>query len=327
MKFEKICLGVLVAVLSAAPAWAEPNEADRATARALALEGHAALERKDYATAADRFGRADSLIHAPTLVVDLARALQGLGRLAEAHEKYSLVLLEGADSASPKSWLRALEDAKKEFEALTPRLAWVTVILRQPTDATVRIDGVVVPPAAIGMKRAANPGVPEVTIDAFGYEGFKQSIALGPGDEKLLEITLQELPPAAAPVAASSAGKDAYRPRQRNDTREVLTYVAFGVGGVALVAGGVTGFLAMQKHSDLESECANGFCRSASHKKLESYHLYGTVSAAGLAVGVAGIGTGLVLVLTRSKSAEAAGAGFTVQPLLGLGTVGAEGTF
>jgi len=85
MKLVAICLGLVCAVLLAMPARAEPNEADRATARALALEAHKALQNKDYATAAERFGRADALVHAPTLVVDWARALQGLGRFVEAH--------------------------------------------------------------------------------------------------------------------------------------------------------------------------------------------------------------------------------------------------
>lgn len=327
MKLVKILVGLVCAVFSAAPAWAAPNEADRATARALALEGRAALERKDYVTAADRFGRADSLVHAPTLMVDLARALQGSGRLAEAHAKYELVLLEGVDNASPTSWLRALEDAKNEFDALKPKLAWVTILLKRPTDATVRIDGVLVPSTAIGMKRATNPGVPEIEVDAFGYESFKQSVALGAGDEKLLEITLKELPQGTATAPAMHASTDAYRPRQKSDTRRILTYVALGVGGAGLVAGGVTGALALKKRSDLKSECVNGFCRPTSQRKVDTYHLYGTVSITTLAVGVVGIGTGLVLVLTRSKSTDTVSAGFAVQPLLGLGSVGAEGTF
>ena len=78
MRLVGLCWGLLCVVLSTTTAWAEPSEADRATARALALEGHNALKNKDFASAADRFGRADALVHAPTLVVDWARALQGL---------------------------------------------------------------------------------------------------------------------------------------------------------------------------------------------------------------------------------------------------------
>jgi hypothetical protein len=323
MKLVALCLGLLCLVLAARPALAEPNEADRATARALALEGNAALQKKDYSTAADRFGRADALVHAPTLVVDWARALQGLGRFVEAHEKYELVLREGVPASAPKSWLRALEEAKKELDALKPRLAWLTVVLREPTEATVRIDGVLVPLAAIGVKRAADPGFPEVTVDAFGYEPFNQAVTVGPGEEKTLEITLTKLPD--APPAAAANSDSVYRPRQKSETRRIVSYVALGVGGAALITGGVFAALSYKKHGELEDECVDGRCGSSSGKKIETYHLYGTTSAIGLGVGAVGIGTGLVLLFTEPKAADSAGP--RVRPLVGLGVLGAEGTF
>jgi hypothetical protein len=325
MKLVAICLGLICAVLFAVPAWAEPNEADRATARALALEAHTALQKKDYATAAERFARADALVHAPTLVVDWARALQGLGRFVEAHEKYELVLREGVDSSAPKSWLRALEDAKKELDLLRPRLAWVTVVLKDPPDAAVRIDGVAVPPAAVGVKRAADPGFPEVTVSAPGYEDFKQTVTVGPGEEKSIEVTLQKQPEVAEPPAAATDA--AYRPRQKSETRRILSYVAFGVGGVGLVTGGITGSLALRKRSDLKSDCIGSRCPSSSQKKIDRYHTYGTISGIGLGLGIAGLGAGLVLLLTEPKAEETGGAGFQVRPLVGLGALGAEGRF
>src|SRR5688572_8370318 len=86
------------------PAQAEPTEADRATARALATEGYRALQRKEFEVAAERFQRADALVHAPTLMVDWARALVGLGRLVQAEEKYAQVVREGVDAKAPQSW-------------------------------------------------------------------------------------------------------------------------------------------------------------------------------------------------------------------------------
>ena len=324
MKLVAICVGLVCAVLFTLPAGAAASEADRATARALALEGHVALQKKDYATAADRFGRADSLVHAPTLVVDWARALQGLGRFVEAHEKYELVLREGIPEGSPKSWPRALEDAKKELAALRPRLAWVTVILKDPPDASVKIDGVLVPPAAVGVKRAADPGFPEVSVSALGYEPFKQIVTVGPGEEKSLEVSLTKLPPVmAAPVKSDPA----YRPRQSSDTRKIASYAMLGLGGVGLIAGGVTGGLWLNKRSDLKSECRGEACLPSSSKKISTYRLYGTVSGVSLAVGIAGLGAGLVLLLSEPKAADTASASLNVRPLVGLGVLGAEGTF
>src|SRR6188768_4301657 len=217
MKLVAICLGLVCAALFAMPAWAEANEADRATARALALEGHDALQKKDYKTAADRFGRADTLVHAPTLVVDWARALQGLGRFVEAHEKYELVLREGVDASSPKSWTRALEEAKKELEALKPRLGWITVVLREPSEANVAIDGTPIPAAALGVKRAADPGFPEVSVSAPGYESFKQTVTVGPGEEKSLEVSLRKAPELAEAPAPNAKDRSAseHDPTQR----------------------------------------------------------------------------------------------------------------
>jgi hypothetical protein len=308
----------------ATPAWAEPNEADRATARSLALEGHAALQRKDYQTAADRFGRADALVHAPTLVVDWARALQGLGRFVEAHEKYEQVLREGVTSSSPKSWTRALEDAKKELDALKPRLGWVVVVLKEPTEATVTIDDVVVPAAALGVKRAADPGFPEVKATAPGYEPFKQTVTVGPGEEKTVEVSMVKAPEVAA--APPRPSEDVYRGRP-DQTRRIASYVVLGVGGASLLAGGVTGAMFLKKRSDLRSECLDSLCPSSSSKKISTYHTYGTISGATLAVGVAGLGAGVVLLLTEPKQEPSGDAQLHWRPLIGLDFVGAEGTF
>ena len=323
MRVAAFCLGLLCTALASAPARAEPNEADRATARALAVEGHAALQQKDYAKAADRFKRADALVHAPTLVVDWARALQGLGRFVEAHEKYEVVLREGVDSSSPVSWTRALEEAQKELETLKPRLAWVTVILKEPADASVTIDGVPIPPAALGVKRAADPGFPEVRATAAGYQPFAQSVTVGPGEERSIEITLYKVPEGAPPPVSEAV----YRPRQHSNTQRTLAYVALGVGGASLVAGGVTGGLALMKRSTLQDECHGEKCPSSSADTIDAYHTLGTVSAITLGVGVAGIGTGIVLLLTDSKPADAPRTGLRWQPLIGLGMLGAEGSF
>src|SRR5450432_4669336 len=119
--------GLTAVLLCAGSALAEPSAADRATARSLAGEGYQALQTKDYATATDRFSRADSLVHAPTLMIDWARSLVGLGKLVEAQERYEQVIREGVDAKAPKSWQRALADANTELAELKPRLAWLTI--------------------------------------------------------------------------------------------------------------------------------------------------------------------------------------------------------
>ena len=118
------CGTLAATLLCAGSLFAEPSAADRATARSLAGEGYQALQTKDYATAVDRFSRADALVHAPTLMIDWARSLVGLGKLVEAQERYEQIIREGVDAKAPKSWQRALSDAAAELAAIKPRLGW-----------------------------------------------------------------------------------------------------------------------------------------------------------------------------------------------------------
>src|SRR6478752_5526740 len=157
-RFRPLWAGIAAGLLWVGTASAEPSAADRATARELASEGYFALQDKRYADAADRFRRADALVHAPTLTLDWARSLVGLGQFVEAQERYELIIREGVDAKSPQSWQRALSDAKTELAAPKPRLATVTITVGGAGDAHVTIDGTAMPSASIGVGRPINPG-------------------------------------------------------------------------------------------------------------------------------------------------------------------------
>src|SRR5262249_36100174 len=141
---------------------ASPSDADRATARAIAAEAHRAFDEKDYATAAEKFARADALVHAPTLMLGLARSQAALGKLVAANESLNRIVREGIAPHSPKVFADAVEDARRELVTLTPRLSWITVHVNgaagHEDTLKVQVDGVDVPAAAIGVPRAADSG-------------------------------------------------------------------------------------------------------------------------------------------------------------------------
>ncbi|HWZ91670.1 MAG TPA: hypothetical protein VNW92_22565 [Polyangiaceae bacterium] len=321
--------GLMAALLCAGSAFAEPSAADRATARALAGEGYQALQTKDYGTAADRFSRADSLVHAPTLMIDWARSLVGLGKFVEAQERYEQILREGVDAKSPKSWQKALTDAGVELAALKPRLAWVTISVSGSNEARVTIDGAPVPPAAIGVRRAINPGERSLRVVAKGYLAQKKTLELAEGSESQADFTLE---PDPDQQAAASSMLDATAPAAPSSAparSPIPMYAAFGVGGAGLVLGGVTGALALGKHSSLSKACNSaGQCPSSQSDMVKSYHTLGTISAVGFAVGLVGVGAGTALwVLGRSSEAAPAAQGLMVHPYVGLASLGAVGSF
>ena len=161
---------IFVATMLRAPVVrAEPSAADRATARSLAHQGNQALRNKDYATAADRFSRANALVHAPTLMLDLARAQIGLGKFVEAYENYNRIIREGVAPGAPPSWVKALADANAEVVVLSPRLAWVTIDVKGPSQPRVVINGSPVSAATLGVRRPFDPGHHRIRASGRGY--------------------------------------------------------------------------------------------------------------------------------------------------------------
>jgi hypothetical protein len=321
--------------LSTSPVWAQPSASDRATARALAEEGGEALDRKNYEIAADRFARADALVHAPTLSLELARAQVGLRKFVEAQESYLRIIREGVPPGSPPSFTKAFQDAQKEIKAIAPRLGWVTLTITGANAFIANIDGNEVPKAALDVKRAVNPGNHVVKASADGYIANETSFAVGEGESAAVSLTLEPMPtspsakPPTAPAAkttitsASGARVDTDTGR-RGSTQKTLGYVALGIGGAGLVAGSITGIMAISRHGDLQTSCKSGACPPEMQHTLDSYRTISTISTVGFIVGAAGALGGTMLLLTTPTPREGRA---QISPFIGLSSAGALVTF
>ena len=298
------------------------SDADRATARALAAEGFQALQRGDYDVAEDRFRRADTLVHAPTLVVDRGRALMGMRRYVAAQEQFELVLREGVPDDAPPSWKTALEEAAALLEQVKPKVAWLTVAVPDVANAEVKLDGQPIPHAALGVRRAADPGTRTIDVSAPGYLPRQLTVELYEGGEEAVEVSLEPLPedqsPTPPPPTTAEQDQVPLRP---------LPYAALGVGGVGLVVGSVAGALAIKKHADLAAVCSGEHCTANQQSAIDTYHRLGWTSGVGFAVGLAGATTGLVLLL-RDKPNKPAQRGDwpRLQVYVGPGVAGLRGT-
>jgi hypothetical protein len=327
---------VLSAVLLASAAHAaEPSEADRATARNLAREGYDALQKKDYERAEDRFRRADALVHAPTIVVDHARALTGLGRFVEACERYNLVIREGVPANAPWPWKQAVADATKELAAIEPRRAWLKVTVKGASKPQVLVDTDEVPSASLGVPRATDPGQRRVRVSANGFRPSEQLVELAEGEKREVVVELDPLP-----IEDVTLEEDAPEPpptqtivvTKQDDT---LMYVAFGVGGAGIIVGSVTGFLALSARSKVADECpGSGKCKlpPGTFERVvsdrSSYRQLGTISGVSYGVGFAAAAAGAALFLTREPDEPPPRTGFVnVVPYVGLSEIGATGTF
>jgi hypothetical protein len=305
---------IVFSALHVAPLRAQTEEA-RSQARELAGQGFAALQRKDFATAEDCFRRADALVHAPTLVLDRARALVGLGRLVEAHEGFAQVLREGVAPNAPWQWRSAVDAATAELAAVEPRLAWLTVTVSGPQAPEVEIDSKPLRQAALGVRLAMDPGTHTVAVRADRFLPVRKAITLREGQAADLELVVAP-DPAAPPLRADSKPaaevvvvKAPEAPKTRDNT---LATVLLSAGGVGIATGAVTGFLALGVRSDLKDSCGGGVCVPGDDaeyaelsEKRDRYRALGTASGVAFTMGLGATVSGLALLVFRERSSAA----------------------
>ena len=306
------------------------TEDRRNQARELAAQGFAALQRHDYAQAEDCFRRADDLVHAPTLVLDHARALVGLGRLVEAHEGFAQVLREGVAPNAPWQWRSAVDAAKAELATVEPRLAWLTVTVSGPQAPEVQIDSKVLRQAALGVRLATDPGTHTVTVRADRFLPASKIITLREGQTAKLDLEVAPdpaappLPKASKPVPQVIFVKPPEAPKARDNT--LATVLLIG-GGAGIATGVVTGFLALGVRSDLKASCGSGVCvpdeegeYAELSEKRDRYRTLGTASGVAFAMGLGATVSGLaLLVFSNRSSAATAAAGQARVPRLAVG--------
>jgi hypothetical protein len=334
------CTGVLIvssSISTSLVAHAEPSASERATARSLAQEGYAALTKKDYAAAEDRFRRADELVHAPTLVIDRARALVGLGRFGDAYLAFQAVIGEEVPANAPAVWKRAKKAAEQEIEAVKPRVAWLTLRVTGPSEPHVEIDGQVLPASSLGQRLPANPGEREIALSAQGFisKQIKQTLTEGADVALALELLPEPKPaPVIVVVPPPAPDRTKQETNRRDERNRTLSYVAFGASGVGFAVGITTGILWLNARSDVKASCGSLSCEASTDSEEsrfvdqeQRYNTYGTLSAVGFAMGVAGAATGVTLILLEPKKNADRTTKAALAPYFAGQSLGLRGTF
>jgi hypothetical protein len=336
---------VALASSSASVALAQPTDSARATARALAREGLDLEKAHQYAQAADRFERAEALVDAPTLMLGLARAQVGLGKLVEADETYRKILRDRLPPGAPAPFVKAVADATRESADVARRLAWVTFVVAGPATAELRLDDADVAPAAVGIPVACNPGAHDVTASAAGFEPLHRSFVMAEGDRQTVSLSMtaspvvvaagppiapiapatSAAPPAetapASPVALAPAPTDASA--SSRSARRTAGAAFLGVGVGALVVAGATGVYTLVRHTSLDRECPGGHCPPGESDALSTYRAVADVSTVAAIVGLAGAAVGVTLLLSAPEPTQ----GGSVALYAGVSSAGVTGSF
>jgi hypothetical protein len=270
-RFRAVPAASALGLLAALPFWvspasAEPSAADRESARALMKEGDAAVAAKNWTTARRAFAEAHRLMKLPSTGRELARAEEGLGHFLEAKDVCETVARTPQIPGEPAPFETARKECVEVAAALDKRIATVRLTVQGPGADSVKItlDGATFPgPNAL---RRANPGDHEVSALATTGATAKQTVKLVDGETKDITLTLVPVAPVAtapptatappplvepAPTAPPIAPPPPAPPPESHTT----AYVLLGVGGAALVTGGVFGALALSDYGKANDAC------------------------------------------------------------------------
>lgn len=302
---------VLATCLVAAPAAATETEAD-----ALFRMGREAMQRGDHGTACRLFGESYALDAAVGTLLNLARCEEELGRIASARQRYTAVMAQ-SDAGSDRHAY-----AKKRFDALAPRIPYLT--LRLPggtTGATVSIDGRVLSEAEVGVALAVDPGKRAIEVRRADGVAKQYEVTLAESEKKELEVAppadAPSSPPAAAALPAAAQPQqpapmplgaphhDAPPPAPPDRT---LGWVLVGAGAAGLLLSGVAALVVLDRKSVVEEDCdENLVCKTEAGKNAaDTGQTWSTIGTIAFVAGVAAAGTGTYLVLTAEPEQKSA---------------------
>lgn len=320
------------------------DDTTRSTARDLAGQAKAAYASGDYDRARDLFHRAYTLIPAPTISLNEARALVKLHRLVEASEAYMRGVRTSLEPGSPEQFRKAARDSEVELVQLRPKIPKLTVVPSGPgaadPDLVVMLDGTAMNRVVIGVETPVDPGKHRVTARAPGGDEASEEFTLDEKQKRRLELVVpagRGLPPddgapavMSAPAPPASPPPPASSGASVSSTQRILGFTALGVGAAGVVTGLITGLMAASKYSQAESGCPGRACVEGSpgDDALKSFRSLRTVSTVGYVVGGVGLAGGITLLLTLpAKPAVRASGVHPWAAWVGAGQAGVNGVF
>jgi hypothetical protein len=185
-----------------------------------------------------------------------------------------------------------MQDASQLINEVKPKVCWLTIYVKGSDDPVVTVDGVSVPVAALGVRRATDPGPRRISATATGFLPKELTLALPEGSERAVTLELSPDPSASRPAVVESQKQHKPRVRRQNPPEpksNTLAYGAIGLGGVGVLVGAVTGAMFLSVRSDLTKACPNRQCPETYvqfKEKRSDYRTYGTISGISWTVGL-----------------------------------------
>jgi hypothetical protein len=271
-------------------------------------EGDSFREAGDLHRALERYRAADAIMHVPTTGLEVARTQAKLMQLVDATTTAIVVANSAPGPNEPELFTQARTAAQTMIEALRPRVPSLTLQV-EPIGVIyeLRIDSVLVPEGAHGLPFKLDPGDHSVLIQAPGYRAFSERIPIAESQRIERRIRLASTkPPPKLEVSQPATPRDtnlATRYRQAEADADTAGrtrgYVALGTGGAVLVAGVITGIVAVSSSDTAKDRCSGSRCPPSAQPAIDRANTLANVANVTIPLGLLGVGYGLFELLTH----------------------------
>jgi hypothetical protein len=232
-----------------------PSEDERA--RALFSAGIAKIRDENWREAESDFRRSYELVPRASTLYNLALVVFKQGRLTE-----SLALAsELIRTADPARDAKHRQNAATLIARIEQQMSVVEVTVA-PADAAITVDGH--PAEGVGARRRLiiEPGRHRLKCARAGYTAESMEMALSSGKERMIDVKLEPVKPAAPRAAPSPDRPPAAQGRsqglpaiEHHSGRSMVPWFIVGAGGALLGAAAVTGVMAKKADDDFVERC------------------------------------------------------------------------
>lgn len=320
--------------------------ASTAGAQAVALaeshfnRGLADMLAGRYETGCPALAESHRLDPRPGRLFTLAECEAKWGRIAAAVARYNdyLALYSRLPASEQALQAERRRIAQEQRDALAPLVPQLTLVLPPdaPPGTIVQRDGITLQRPSLGVALPVDPGEHVVTTQAPSGPVTEIRFTIERSESKTIELEVKLPPPPESQSAALSATAQPVSiaplatrstapvlPEDRGSGRRALVYVTGGLGAAGLIAGAVTGALALNASSVADDHCVDvrpgvARCDDSGKDAGDRAKTLGLVSTIGFGAGAALAGTAVLLLLTepspRQQSPDAVSFSLLAEP-------------
>ncbi len=328
MKTRAGCLLLALVSLPARPLGAQPSATGQAIAETLFQEARRLMVAGQFAEACPKLEESQRLDPGDGTRITLAQCYERTGRLSAAWLIYT-ELAAGSSTPRPEPMVRTARERLARIDRALAR-----VVLRVPASLSaldgvvVRLDGVALGAAVMGVPVPVDPGRHEVTASAPHHVSWTVSFEAVASQAITFDVPALAPEPPPPPPASVAPPTSAAPPVSvaapvrpppavaSTGSQRTGAYVVAGVGAASVVTGLLFGLKSLLDHRESDRLCPQSPCTDARGvERSEAAVRAGNVSTVLVGAGLAGVGVGAVLWLTAPT--PSAGQARWLSPVLG----------